>query len=372
MDTERYNRQLILKGFGETAQQQLAEAKVLVIGVGGLGCPALQYLVAAGVGKIGLVDGDLVSLSNLHRQILFTTADVGKLKVEIARQRLQEINPQIEIETYPNFITQENALAIFSQYDAILDGTDNFESRYLINDACALIQKPLIFAAVSGFEGQLAIFNVTDQNGVQTNYRDLFPVQPSKGEIPNCAENGVLGVLPGIIGTMMATEAIKLITGIGKPLVNKILNYNLLNQEVYTITISPSPAQSYILPTNNDEFLKMNYDTNVQRNLRQVLEIDIDEFENLQKENATLIVDVRETYEVPVLNLVGYKQVPMSVFKNFLDQVIEEENIVLLCQHGIRSLAAAEELHEKYGDKKHIYSLKGGIIRWKNYFTTTP
>ncbi|PWS26027.1 molybdopterin biosynthesis protein [Pedobacter yonginense] len=372
MDTERYNRQLILKGFGETAQQKLADAKVLIIGVGGLGCPALQYLVASGIGKIGMVDGDRVSLSNLHRQILFTTADVGKLKVEVASKRLNELNPQIGIEAYPNFITQTNALQIFSQYDLIIDGTDNFESRYLINDACALLQKPLIFAAVSGFEGQLAIFNIEDQNGVKTNYRDLFPIQPGKGEIPNCAENGILGVLPGIIGTMMATEAIKLITGIGEALINQILNYNLLNQQVYTITITPSPNNTYKLPSNQNEFLNMNYGSNVQSKAKQVVEIDIDEFENLQKKKSTLIIDVRETYEVPVLNLSDYKQVPMSVFESFLNQDIEQENIVLLCQHGIRSLAAAEELHEKYGDKKHIYSLKGGVIRWKKYFTTTP
>jgi len=368
MDTERYNRQLILKGFGEEAQQKLSKAKVLVIGAGGLGCPALQYLVAAGVGKIGLVDGDVVSLSNLHRQLLFTTVDIGKLKVDIAAQRLNAINPNVKLETYSQFITQENALEIFSEYDFIIDGTDNFESRYLINDGCALLKKPLIFAAVSGYEGQLAVFNIESSVGEKTNYRDLFPIQPNKGEIPNCAENGVLGVLPGIIGTMMAAEAIKLITGIGEPLINKILNYNLLNQQFYEITITSSPSGTYKLPENENEFLKMNY--SLESTPNQVLEIDIKELENLQKKDSTLIIDVRETYEVPVLNPLDYKQIPMSVFQSFLNQDIEEENIVLLCQHGIRSLAAAEFLHEKYGDKKNIYSLKGGVIRWKNYFTS--
>ncbi|MBC6111428.1 ThiF family adenylyltransferase [Pedobacter fastidiosus] len=369
MDTERYNRQLILKGFGEVAQQKLSKAKVLVIGAGGLGCPALQYLVASGVGKIGLVDGDFVSLSNLHRQILFTTTDVGKLKVEVAAQRLSALNPEVELKIYPNFITQENALEMLAQYDFIIDGTDNFESRYLINDACVLLKRPLIFGAVSGFEGQLAIFNIEDKNGEKTNYRDLFPIQPNKGEISNCAENGVLGVLPGIIGTMMATETIKLITGIGESLVNKILNYNLLNQQFYEITITPSPARTYKLPAGKDEFLKMNYGNTLDKKHNQVLEIDIDELQNLQNQDSTLIIDVRETYEVPALNPLDYKQVPMSIFESFLNQEIEEENIILLCQHGIRSLAAAEYLHEKYGQKKNIYSLKGGIIRWKNYFT---
>lgn len=366
MDTERYNRQLILKGFGEEAQQKLSEANVLVIGVGGLGCPALQYLAAAGVGKIGLVDGDIISLSNLHRQLLFTTADVGKLKVEVAIQRLSAINHEVELKVYPKIITQNNALEIFAEYDLIIDGTDNFESRYLINDACALLKKPLIFASVSGFEGQLAVFNVESEDGKKTNYRDLFPIQPNLGEIPNCAENGILGVLPGVIGTMMAIEAIKLITGIGKPLINKILNYNLLNQQFYEITITSSPAGIYKLPANEHEFLKMSYYKESKSN--QVLEIDIKELENLQKKDSIIIIDVRETYEIPALNPLQYKQVPMSVFKSFLDQDIKEENIVLLCQHGIRSLAAAEFLHEKYGDKKNIYSLKGGIIRWKNYF----
>jgi molybdopterin/thiamine biosynthesis adenylyltransferase/rhodanese-related sulfurtransferase len=370
MSAERYDRQLILKGFGEEAQQKLAAATVLVIGAGGLGCPALQYLVASGVGHIGIIDGDTVSLSNLHRQVLFSTADIGKLKVEVAAARLTKLNPEIRIEIHPANISGHNILPILKNYEYIIDGTDNFESRYLISDACALLKKPLIFAAVSGFEGQLAIFNVKDQQGQTTNYRDIFPVPPAKGEIPNCAENGVLGVLPGIIGTMQAAETIKLITGIGTPLINKILNYNLLNQQFYEISISPSPVGTYTLPLTENDFLKLNTETSKDQKINQVLEIDIKELEELQKQESVIIIDVREKDEMPQLNTTLYIKAPMSDFENLLKKDLAEEHIVLLCQHGIRSLAAAEFLHEKYASTKQIYSLKGGIVRWKNFFTT--
>lgn len=371
MNAERYDRQLILNGFGEKAQQKLAQAKVLVIGAGGLGCPALQYLVASGVGYIGIIDGDTVSLSNLHRQILFSTADIGKLKVEVAAANLTKLNPEIKIKAHPGQISANNILSVLKDYEYIVDGTDNFESRYLISDACALLQKPLLFAAVSGFEGQLAIFNVKDEQGKTTNYRDIFPIPPTKGEIPNCAENGVLGVLPGIMGTMQAAETIKLITGIGTPLINKILNYNLLNQQFYEISVSPSPPGTYVLPLTEKDFLKLNTQTGTDQKLNQVLEIGIKELEALLKEPSLLIIDVREKDEMPQLDQTIYSKAPMSDFENFLKKDITAEHIVVLCQHGIRSLAAAEFLHEKYASAKHIYSLKGGIIRWKNFFTTT-
>ncbi len=354
MDAERYNRQTILQGFGELAQTRLAEARVLVIGAGGLGCPALQYLAAAGVGYLGIADDDTIALSNLHRQILYTTKDIGLAKVEVASKRLREMNTEIEIIAHPYKIEKRNVLATLKDYDFILDGSDNFGTRYLVNDACAHLKKPLIFAAVSGYEGQLAIFNTPDKNGVATNYRDLFPIPPSLGEIPNCEENGVLGVLPGIIGTMAATETIKLIANVGEPLVNKLLQYNLLTNQQYKIDIIQGVGYVF------DDFTQ---------NQSIYTEIGASELELMAANPSTLIVDVREVNEVPKLDPKLYSQIPMSRFDAYLKTEIHQRNIILICQHGIRSIAAAEALHEKYGNTKKIYSLKGGIAKWRNYFT---
>ena len=365
MNKERYHRQIILEGFGAAAQQRLSDARVLVIGAGGLGCPALQYLVGAGVGQIGIIDDDTISLSNLHRQILYNTEDIGKLKVAVAAERLQLLNPEINIIAYPERLTKNNILNIIKAYGFILDGTDNFESRYLVNDACGLLQKPLVFAAVSGFEGQLAVFNVAGQKNAATNYRDLFAIPPSPGEIPNCEANGVLGVLPGIIGSMAAAETIKLIAGIGDPLINQLLHYNLLRHEQYVLNISP--ADNYSLPKTEQEFLDMHYDNNIGFS-ESYSEIDIQKMQALQQDLATIFIDVREKYEYPVLDKSVYKQIPMSAFQSFLNTTVDAKNIVIICQHGIRSVAAADLLHQKYGDTKNIYSLKGGIAKWAGYF----
>ena len=363
MNKERYHRQLILDGFGEEAQISLAKAKVLVIGAGGIGCPALSYLVAAGVGEIGIVDHDRINLSNLHRQILYSTKDIGQLKVNIAEQKLHELNPAINITAHPFRLQQSNAFETLNAYDLILDGTDNFETRYLINDACTILNKPLIFAAVLGYEGQLAIFNCEDELSQRCNYRDIFPFPPRAGEVQNCAENGVLGVLPGIIGTMAATEIIKLITGIGKPLMNELLHYNALNCEQYKIKLSD--GNGYKQPKTAQEFLNWNYEESSMNEGYQ--EINWAEMLILQQEKGALSIDVREFHEVPLLDQDVFKQIPMSVFKSFLNTDIIEENIILICQRGIRSQAAAEALHEKYGDNKNIYSLKGGIVKWNNH-----
>lgn len=364
MEAERYNRQIILKGFGQEAQQRLAEAHVLVIGAGGLGCPALQYLAASGVGHIGIVDDDTVSLSNLHRQILFGTNDIGKPKVEVAVRRLKELNPEIKISAHSVRVQKANILGLLKEYDLIFDGTDNFESRYLINDACALLQKPLVFAAVSDYEGQLSVFNVKDAQNQSTNYRDFFPVQPGAGEIPNCAENGVLGVLPGIIGMMAAAEIIKLVTGIGKPLVNKLLHYNLLSQEQYEMSISP--ADNYLLPKTEQELLTIEYESNCATT--GYTEIDPIQMQALQNEGSAIVIDVRERHETPLLNTNIFVQCPMSEFEAFLQKEIPEKNVIFLCQHGIRSIAAAEAFAEKYGNAKNVYNLKGGIVKWRDHF----
>ncbi|TKC09914.1 molybdopterin-synthase adenylyltransferase MoeB [Pedobacter polaris] len=365
MASERYHRQLILKGFGEEAQLKLASAKVLVIGVGGLGCPALQYLAAAGIGHLGLVDDDTVALSNLHRQVLYTTTDIGKLKVEVAAERLVEMNPEIEIITYPTYIQRNNILNLIQDYHIVLDGTDNFETRYIINDACALLNIPLVFAAVDGYEGQLAIFNIKDDNGICTNYRDLFPIPPKKGEIPNCAENGVLGVLPGIIGSLAAAEVIKLITEIGKPLINRLLHYNILTLQQYELNMSS--GSDYTLPHTVADFLKM--EDNNSCEIDSYLEIDATQLKQIQQKPSTLIIDVREEFEVPLLNPDLYKKIPMSKLDEFLAQEVTAYHVIFICQHGIRSITAAENFHKKYGTSKKVYSLKGGIAKWRNHLT---
>lgn len=371
MSKERYQRQVILQGFGAVSQNLLSAAKVLVIGAGGLGCPALQYLAAAGVGTIGIADADTVSISNLHRQVLFNTADLGSLKVQVARERLEKMNAEICLISHPVFLKKENIFDVLKSYDFVLDGTDNFESRYLINDACVMLGKPLVFAAVSGFEGQLAIFNVTDEQGLTCNYRDIFPIPPRSGEIKNCAENGVLGVLPGIIGTMAAAEMIKLIARIGRPLVNKLLHYNLLSLEQFEMNISP--GNDYFIPATENDFLEF-YSSSPIELKPGFTEIDAAQLTLLQEDKSILIIDVREAYEEPVLKeylfkkKAGFKQVPMSEFQPFLNTDVLEKNVVFICQHGIRSITAAKMLKEKYGNDKNIYSLQGGIEKWRNYF----
>ena len=255
----RYQRQITLSGFGIEAQEKLTNAKVLVIGAGGLGCPILQYLVAVGVGELGIVDNDQVTLSNLNRQILFGQEDIGKDKAIIAAQKLAEQNNLVKINAYQQNCDQAFALEQFSMYDIIVDATDNFATRYLINDACFLLTKPLVFGAVSQFEGQVAVFNVL-KAGQSLNYRDLFPVAPKNSEVLSCVEGGVLGVLPGMIGMMQAMEVIKLITGIGEVLANELLTYNALTQAFYKMQMVKHPESEKNMPFTIEAFTKLNYE----------------------------------------------------------------------------------------------------------------
>ena len=363
-DMDRYSRQIILKNFGEQAQQKLAAAKVLVIGAGGLGCPALQYLVAAGVGCIGIADGDIVSLSNLHRQTLYTADDIGLFKVAVAEKKLYHQNPTIAIIAHQININNQNALSIFSQYDFILDGSDNFATRYLVNDACFILKKPLVYGAVSQYQGQIAIFNTIDENGILTTYRDVFPEPPKRGEILDCAAAGVLGVLPGIIGTMQAAEILKLITGLGKPVINKLLTYNVLNNEIYAVRIVPYPHKN-LPPLNEQEFLLMDYNNFCNSSETKIIDIDAAQFKVLAAMPSTIVIDVREMGELPLISTFQHHQMPMTVFAEKIKNV-KESAVILFCQHGIRSIYAGEIVQEIFGTTKTVYSLKGGISRWLN------
>ncbi len=360
---ERYQRQILLKGFGLEGQHKLLQSKVLVVGAGGLGCPVLQYLAAAGVGTIGIVDEDIVSITNLHRQILFTVDDIGLPKSFIAKERLAKLNPEITIIDYNERLSTRNALAIIKDYDIVIDATDNFSSRYLINDACVLLNKPIVYGAVSQFEGQVAILNCHLASSVTpANYRELFPTPPIDGEVLNCAEAGVLGVLPGIIGSMQASETIKLITGIGKPLIKTVLTYHSLTNQLYEIEIVANSSTRSLLPANEADFIKMDYDW-FCASKNNKFEIDIENFNKIANTADVEIIDVRELGETPILTDINYYQIPLSQFKENI-AAIKKEKIVVFCQSGKRSLQAAHILFDTFGNKKIIYSLKGGITEW--------
>ena len=249
-EIERYQRHLSLPSFGEAAQLRLKASRVLVIGAGGLGCPALQYLAAAGVGKLGVVDFDLVDTSNLQRQILFTETDVGKPKARVAATRLRSMNSHIEVIEVAERLTAENALGLFSDYDIIVDGSDNFVTRYLVNDACVMTGKPLVYGAIYTFQGQVSVFNF--QGG--PTYRCLFPDPPDPEDAPNCSEIGVIGVLPGLIGTLQAAEAIKVITGVGEPLSGRLLLLDALTMRQQTVQFSRDPKMAEISELKEIEF----------------------------------------------------------------------------------------------------------------------
>ncbi|MEX0998042.1 MAG: HesA/MoeB/ThiF family protein [Flavobacteriaceae bacterium] len=362
MNTEnRYQRQLQLAGFGKEGQDKLAAAKILVIGAGGLGCPALQYLAGAGVGTLGIVDFDTISLTNLHRQTLYATDDVGKLKVEVAAQKLKALNPEIEIIQYSIQLTNLNALDIIKDYDVVLDGTDNFSTRYLVNDACVLLDKTLIYGAVMRFEGQVGVFNL-EKNNLKTNYRDLFPTPPDAASAPSCNEVGVLGVLPGIIGTWQASEAIKIITGIGTPLANKILTINLLQNSVYEFQLVKNPKSAKEIPKDTASFERFNYESFCNKNHKNV--ISVEAFNQLIKKENCNIIDVRELGEMPVISEFETLQLPLSNFRESISEMNFDTTVVLLCQSGQRSLTALDLLKKQH-PKLKAFSLEGGILEWK-------
>ncbi|HEY5370355.1 MAG TPA: HesA/MoeB/ThiF family protein [Hanamia sp.] len=361
---ERYQRQIILKEFGVAGQQKLFDAKVLVVGAGGLGCPLLQYLAAAGVGTIGIIDDDKVALSNLHRQILFSVKDIGKAKSEQAANYLRQLNPEITLIAYNQRITNQNALELMGDFDYVADGTDNFATRYMINDACELLTKPLLYGAISRFEGQVAVLNCKkNKDDESVNYRDLFPEPPKQNEILNCVEAGVLGVLPGIIGTMMANECIKLITGIGEPLINTLLTYNTLTNETYQVSLSPDKKNQTSIPKDEKSFKEMNYEWLCTAAPKE-FEIDPSAFNSLIQQENIDIIDVREFDEKPDINDFNYLKIPLDELEKNSSK-IHHETVVTVCQTGKRSIQAVEILSRIFKDQKKIYSLKGGLMQWE-------
>lgn len=352
---ERYQRQVLLPEIGVAGQEKLAAARVLVVGAGGLGCPVLQYLAAAGVGYIGVVDGDVVSVSNLHRQVLYSMQEVGQLKVKAAASALHRINPGVHVKQYPFYLHNVLALELLPKYDIVVDCTDNFATRYLLNDACALLQKPLVMAALAQWEGQLAVLHVAGAAIGGLNYRDIFPEPPGEHEVPNCAQAGVLGVLPGIIGTMQAAEVIKCLTGVGHLLSNGMLHYDLKSGSSWLMKITPNQLGNG--PANRETFLRTNYEWYC--GARDVVEITGRDLPAMQAAGAVFI-DVREPHEKPDLP-VPHLRVPLSELRNSSTQV-EGKDVVVVCHHGIRSIEAVRLLSQWAPAGQKLYSLKGGIM----------
>ena len=349
----RYARHSILPGFGMEAQSRLKSAGVLVIGAGGLGAPLLQYLTAAGVGRIGIIDPDRVALSNLQRQILFGSGDIGKLKVEVAAERLRSLNPNVHFDLYPFALQRENALDIIAKYDLVADGSDNFPTRYLVNDACVLIEKPLVYGAVFRSEGQVSVFNHLQHEGVRgPNYRNLYPTPPEPGSVPSCAEGGVLGILPGIIGSLQANEVIKILSGTGEPLSGKLLLFDAHSGQSRLLRIPQQPPY----PVTELE----DYEQSCGLPSYAVAEITPLELQQWNRAGiAFFLLDVRETWEFQEYNLGGHL-LPLGQIADKGNQLPHDLPIVVTCQSGARSLKAAEMLQKQFGHKE-VFNLKGGI-----------
>jgi adenylyltransferase/sulfurtransferase len=339
----RYARHLILPEVGEAGQEKLKAASVLVIGAGGLGSPVGLYLAAAGVGRIGLVDFDDVDASNLHRQVLYGTSDVGRPKTEAAKARLQDLNPDITIDTHNSALTSDNALGIIKQYDVIVDGTDNFATRYLVNDACVLLGKPNVYGSIFRFEGQASVFSSEDG----PCYRCLYPEPPPPHLVPSCAEGGVLGVLPGVIGTIQATETIKLLTGIGETLIGRLLLFDALRMSFRTLRLKQQhDAHAAITGLiDYDQFCN-------PANLHEVTEI-----------GDAIVIDVREPYEWDAGHIDRARLIPLGDLPNRLHELPRDADVVFYCQTGGRSARALDIARDAGLTRaKH---LRGGYAAWR-------
>ena len=359
----RYNRHIIIPEFGLEAQKKLKAAKVLVIGSGGLGSPVLLYLAAAGVGTLGIVDFDVVDDSNLQRQVLFGINEVGQPKVEAAKRRLEALNPFIQIQVYNTQLTSKNALEIIREYDVVADGTDNFPTRYLVNDACVLLSKPNVYASIFQFEGQVSVFNYVNKKGeLGPNYRDLYPTPPPPGLVPSCAEGGVLGVLPGIIGSLQASEVIKVITGIGETLSGRFFIFDALTFETRTFNIKRSPSNP--LNGNNptiNNLIDYEQFCGMKAVEKPIKEISASELYNWQTTGEQIqVIDVREPHEFEIVNI-GAELIPLATVAEHANRIDRSKKVVVHCKMGGRSAKAIRELEEKFGFE-NLYNLKGGIL----------
>ncbi|MCC7430942.1 molybdopterin-synthase adenylyltransferase MoeB [bacterium] len=358
-DFARYNRHLILPEIGTQGQKKIKNAKVLVVGTGGLGSPCSLYLAAAGIGTLGLVDFDVVDVSNLQRQILFGTAEIGKSKVESAKKRLLNLNPEIKITTYEAALTSENALKIIENYDLVVDGTDNFATRYLVNDACVFLGKPNVYGSIFKFEGQASVFNY--QNG--PCYRCLYPEPPPVGLVPSCAEGGVLGVLPGIIGSIQATETIKIITGAGEILSGKFLLYDALSMDFTKLKIHKNP-DCVVCGKNRSVTKLIDYKQfcGVGKEEKNFEEITVFELKKYFEENKKFtLLDVREPYELEISKLPQSLNIPAQSIPERTGELNSDVETVVFCRSGARSAKVCDFLLKQ---NFKVKNLKGGILAW--------
>ncbi|HLA91083.1 MAG TPA: molybdopterin-synthase adenylyltransferase MoeB [Gemmatimonadaceae bacterium] len=363
----RYSRHLIIPDVGLAGQKKIKAARVLLIGAGGLGSPLALYLAAAGVGHIGLVDFDVVDITNLQRQVLHGTKDVGRPKLDSARDRIADVNPYVKLTTYETVLTSENALEIIRDYDIVIDGTDNFPTRYLVNDACVILGKPNVYGSIFRFEGQASVF-ATEHGPC---YRCLFPEPPPPGLVPSCAEGGVLGVLPGLIGTIQATEALKLIVGIGEPLIGRLLLVDALHGRFRTVTLRKNPecpacgTREIKKLIDYQEFCGVPQATADAKKDRELPEITPRELAERQKAGDDLdLIDVREPHEWEIARIPGARLVPLATLPEELPRLDGTRDIVVHCRSGVRSAKAVRQLQA--AGFKRVWNLVGGILRWSD------
>jgi molybdopterin/thiamine biosynthesis adenylyltransferase/rhodanese-related sulfurtransferase len=361
----RYSRHLLIPEVGLDGQRKLKGSSALIIGTGGLGSPVALYLAAAGIGRIGLVDYDVVDSSNLQRQVIHGTSTVGKLKVESARTKLLDLNPDIDVDVYNEPFTSENALRIAKDYDILLDGTDNFPTRYLTNDVAVFLGKPNVYASIYRFDGQVSVFYAREG----PCYRCLFPEPPPPGLVPSCAEGGVLGVLPGTIGTLQATEALKVLLGIGEPLVGKLLLYNALEMSFEFVKLKKNPNCRVCGPNADikelidyEEFCGVPSHDHDEGSAGAGWDISANELAARLKQNHLKLLDVREPHELQISALPDAVNIPLGTLASRLSELDSAEEMVVFCKAGTRS-ARALELLVSAGFKK-VRNLKGGINAW--------
>jgi sulfur-carrier protein adenylyltransferase/sulfurtransferase len=371
---QRYNRHIIMPEVGVEGQRRLKAGRVLCIGAGGLGSPAALYLAAAGVGHIGIVDFDVVDMSNLQRQVLHGTSDVGRSKLESARARLLGVNPGIDVQTYEERLTSANALRLFEPYEVILDGTDNFPTRYLVNDACVLLGKPNAYGSIFRFEGQASVFATAGG----PCYRCLYPEPPPPGLVPSCAEGGVLGVLPGIIGTIQATEAIKLLLGIGEPLIGRFLIYDALRMRFRELKLRRDPDCPVCgdRPTvraliDYEQFCGVSPEApgeaarsdDGKRESAGMEEMTVEELKaRLDRGDDVVVLDVREPHEVQICRIEGATLIPLGELPRRVEELDRDRDLVVQCRSGVRSATAVGFLRRQ-GFERAV-NLKGGILEW--------
>jgi molybdopterin/thiamine biosynthesis adenylyltransferase/rhodanese-related sulfurtransferase len=360
----RYSRHLIMPEVALDGQKRLKRARVLTVGAGGLGSPLAMYLAAAGVGTLGIVDFDVVDESNLQRQIIHGTSDLGRPKMESAREKIEDINPNVKVEAFEEALTSENALEIFEDFDVIVDGTDNFPTRYLVNDACVLTGKPNVYGSIFRFEGQASVFYAEEG----PCYRCLYPEPPPPGLVPSCAEGGVLGILPGAIGTIQATETVKLLLGIGEPLIGRLLLYDALAMRFREMKLRKDPSCPVCgeNPTVTElidyqEFCGIPQ-TNAREEANEVPEITVGELkEKLDNGGSVSVLDVRDPHEYEVANI-GARLIPLSELPERLIELDQDETLAVHCKTGGRSARAVQLLRE--AGFQNVYNVKGGITAW--------